>query len=236
MSNSKMTKCPKCGEKSLKEIKANVFKCVGCKHREDLNDPDYGWLMPAIAVGSFTGLMIAIFGFLLINRATPNNFSTPTRNQTEFAPVPQIVSANIDNIGEAPAQADPKVIAKPIAKAISGNQVLLEISGKSQEVLLCGLNAPTPNSQLFASATQNLQQLLDRTGTDNLMLTAITNANGTPIVELYDRRVQVSINAQQVASGYATSSQVLAKPCRDRVQILANVQQAQEQQKGMWKP
>jgi endonuclease YncB( thermonuclease family) len=147
-----------------------------------------------------------------------------------------IVSADIGNIGEAPAQAEPKVIAKPIAKAISGNQVLLEISGKSQEVLLCGLNAPTPNSQLFAAATQNLQQLLDRTGTDNLMLTAITNANGTPIVELYDRRENISINAQQVASGYTTSSVTLAKSCRDRVQILANVQQAQEQQKGMWKP
>ena len=55
-------------------------------------------------------------------------------------------------------------------------------------------------------------------------------------MEIYDRRSQVSINAQQAASGYATSSQILAKPCRDHAQILANVQQAQQQQKGIWKP
>ena len=101
---------------------------------------------------------------------------------------------------------------------------------------MCGLNAPPPNSQLFTASTQNLQQLLDRTGMDNLMLTLIANTNGTPVVELYDRRYQVSINAHHVASGYATSSQFLAKPCRDRVQILANVQQAQAQQMGIWKP
>ena len=230
MSKSKMTRCPKCGEKSFKEIKENVFRCVSCDHRKDLNDPDYGWFMPATTVGSLTGLIIVIVGFLFIFRAAPNNFSSPTRNQ--------IVSASIDNTDEPPAQTVPKVIAKPIAKPIakSGNQVILEISGKPQMVSLCGLNAPTPNSPLFAAATQNLQQLLDLAGTDNLFWTLIDNDKGIPIMELYDHRVQGSINAQQVASGYTTSSQFLAKPCRDRVQILANVQLAREQQKGLWKP
>jgi hypothetical protein len=237
MSKSKMTKCPKCGEKSFKEIKENVFKCVSCNHRKDLNDPDYGWFMPSLTVGSLSGLMIAIVGFLFIFRAASNNLSNPIRNQTtELAPEPEVVSASIGNIREPTAQSEAKPISKSIAKAISGNRVRIEISGRPQTVLLCGLNAPTPNSQFFTAATQNLQQLLDLSGTDNLLLTQIDTDKGIPIVELYDRRVQGSINAQQAASGYVPSSQELAKLCRDRVQILASVQLAQEQKKGLWKP
>jgi endonuclease YncB( thermonuclease family) len=203
-----------------------VFKCFACDHHKDLNDPDFNWLMPAIAVGGLTGLLVIIFRTEFFNQIfSDSTFSTANPNQ--------ILSANI---GANPVQAEPRINTKPIAKAISGNQVVLEINGKPQEVILCGLHAPTSNSQFFASATQNLQQLLDRTGADNLMLTAIANNNGTPIVELYDRRENISINTQQVASGYTTSSPFLAKSCRDRVQILANVQEAQAQQKGMWQP
>ncbi|WP_434684037.1 hypothetical protein [Pseudanabaena minima] len=243
MSKSKMTKCPKCGEKSFKEIKENVFKCVSCNYRKDLNDPDYGWFMPSLTVGGLSGLMIAIVGFLFIFRVASSNLSNPIRNQTDvLAPEPEIIPASISNIREPPTQTVPKVIAKPMPKPVakpvakSGNQVILEISGKPQTVLLCGLNAPTPNSPLFAAATQNLQQLLDLAGTDNLFWSLIDNDKGIQVMELYDRRVQGSINAQQAASGYATSSQFLAKLCRDRVQILASVQLAREQQKGLWKP
>jgi endonuclease YncB( thermonuclease family) len=175
------------------------------------------------------GIAIGIFSFnqILPNRST--NTPSPSSNQIAAA-----------SMGAEPAQAEPKANSqqkpKAIAKAISGNQVVLEINGKPQEVILCGLNAPMPNSPLFAAATQNLQQLLDRTGADNLMLTAIADSNGTPIVELYDRRENISLNAHQVASGYTTSSQFLAKPCRDRAQILAKVQEAQAQQKGLWQP
>lgn len=232
MSKNKVHECPNCGKKSFTEVKPNVFKCFACKHQEDLNDPNFGWVMPAIAVGSCAGLIVIIVGMFSSNQILPNrSTATPSPSSNQVAAA---------SMGAEPAQAEPKENSqkkpKAIAKAISGNQVLLDINGKPQEVILCGLTAPTPNSPFFAAATQNLQRLLDRTGADNLMLTAIANSNGTPIVELYDRRENISLNAQQVASGYTTSSPFLAKPCRDRGQILAKVQEAQTQQKGIWQP
>jgi endonuclease YncB( thermonuclease family) len=232
MSKNKVHECPKCSKISFTQIKPNVFKCFACDHHKDLNDPDFKWLPIAIAVGSCTGLIGIAIGIFSFNQILPNrstNTPSPSSNQIAAA-----------SMGAEPAQAEPKANSqqkpKAIAKAISGNQVVLEINGKPQEVILCGLNAPMPNSPLFAAATQNLQQLLNRTGADNLMLTAIADSNGTPIVELYDRRENISLNAHQVASGYTTSSQFLAKPCRDRAQILAKVQEAQAQQKGLWQP
>ncbi|MFM7600434.1 MAG: hypothetical protein ACKO7R_04430 [Pseudanabaena sp.] len=228
MSKSKVHECPKCSKISFTQIKPNVFKCFACDHHKDLNDPDFKWLPTAIAVGSCAGLIVIAIGLFFFNQMQPSrNTNTPSPSSNQLAAA---------SIGVEPAQAEPKKNTKAIAKAISGNQVVLEISGKPQEVILCGLNAPMPKSSLFSAATQSLQQLLDRTGADNLMLTAIAPSNGKPIVELYDRREHISLNAQQVASGYTTSSSFLAKDCRDRVQILAKVQEAQTQKKGMWQP
>lgn len=235
MSKTKIYKCPKCSKKSFTETKPNTFKCFTCKHSENLNDLEWNWFVPAIAVGSLIGLFTIIIGMNFSNKISPNNsLSSPTRNQTEIAPALQKVAANVASISEAPLQAEQQEIAKPIAKAISGNRVLLQISGKSKEVLLCGLNSPTSNSPYFMAATSHLQQLLDRVEVSNLTLKSIASIDGLPLVEIYDRYEQISINAQQATSGYVISSEGLAKPCSDRVQILASIQDARTQHKGMW--
>jgi len=231
MSKNKMAKCPKCGEKSLVEIRHNIYQCVSCDHRKDFNDFDWNWLMPAIAVICFTGLIINIFGGSILNKnapSNPNNNASSLTSQLQQASIGQAITP--ENIPANPPIPKPKAIAK----AISGNQVMLDLKGKPTTVLLCGLNSATQNSQYFSAATNSLQQLLDRTGADNLMLTAIANDDDVPIVEIYDRRENISLNAQQAASGYAFSSQVLAKPCRDRTQIVNAAQQAQTAKKGVW--
>jgi len=240
MSKNKMTRCPKCGEKSFTEIRQNIYQCVSCDHRKNLNDFEWYWLMPSIAIGSFAGLIVVIFGWSLLNKNVPNSPNNsvvaPTTKFQQAPILPTIASESIfTSIVPIPTpQPQPQSQPKPIAKAISGNQVTIELKGKATTVLLCGLNSATPKSKYFTAATNHLQQLLDRTGADNLDLVAISKARDVAIVELYDRRENISLNAQQVASGYAVSSQVLAKPCRDRNQIVNAAQQAQIARNGIW--
>lgn len=232
MSKNKMHKCPKCGEKSFTEIRHNIYQCVSCDHRKNLNDFEWNWLMPALVVGSFTGLIVTIFGWSLLNKNAPsnlNNVGSQTSEIRQASLMPAIADTNIPANSSKPMQKN-----RVIPKAISGNQVTLDIEGKPTTVLLCGLNAPTPASPYFTKATTHLQKLLDQTGVDNLMLTAITNDDGVAIVEFYNQQDQISLNAQQAASGYAFSSKVLAKHCRDRDQILSASLQANTNKKGLW--
>jgi len=60
MSKTKIYKCPKCSKKSFTETKPNTFKCFACKHSENLNDLEWNWFVPAIAVGSLIGLFTII--------------------------------------------------------------------------------------------------------------------------------------------------------------------------------
>lgn len=207
----KFYECPNCQKNLLEEIKPHVFRCVPCDYYKDNNSPKLNWAIPAITIGIFSGL---IFAGMLSNQIFPNCSNTTT---------PKDITK--ENAKDKPAT---------IAKAISGNQVSLELNGKVQKVILCGLNSPVSNSNLFSVAKQNLQTLLDKTGGDNLVLTTIENSGIMPIVELYDRRENISLNAQQAASGYATSSLFLAETCRDREQILAKVKEAEAQHKGIW--
>jgi endonuclease YncB( thermonuclease family) len=189
--------------------------------------------MPALAVGSFIGLIVTIFGWSLFNKIAPSNpnniVGSPTNEIYQASIMPAIAEANIPTSSSKPMQK-----YRVVPKAISGNQVALNIEGKPTTVLLCGLNAPTPTSPYFAKATSHLQKLLDQTGVDNLMLTAITNDEGVAIVELYNQQDHISLNAQQAASGYAFSSHVLAKPCRDHNQIVSSSDQANTNKKGLW--
>lgn len=212
-----MHKCPRCQERSLKEIKPNIYRCVSCRERVDVNELDWGWFIAAIAF--VVGIAAIAQSPSSANLSTAQPIVQPT-----VQPTAQLSSTQLNSEYQPIA----------IAKAISGRQVMVEINGKPKVVLLCGLNAPTPNSQHFTVATAHLQQLLDRTGVSNLTLTAIAEVRGTPIVELYDRRDRISLNARQVASGYAVSSQVLVGQCADHDRILASAEQAKTEQRGLW--
>ena len=196
-----MHKCPKCKERSLVKVKHNVYECIACRFRVDLNVLEEKSLISTIGIGSLSGLMVCVLTWISFGKISPDNMVLSQSHQQ--------ISSDLQSAKSMPTQ-------KPIAKAISGNRVVLEIGGKSREVLLCGINVPTPASQLFGAATNFLQQLLDRAGANDLIFSPIAEVDGMPIVELYDRRNATSLNAQLVASGYAVSSQVLAKECRDR--------------------
>jgi endonuclease YncB( thermonuclease family) len=212
MWEEKFYECPKCGKRFFQEIiKPNVFRCVNCAHYKDNNiSTEINWVIPVIAVGIFISF---IFSGKLSSQICPTRGNTGTTQEIRES-------------------ANRKTTA--ITKAISGRQVRLDINGKAKEVVLCGLNSPAAKSKFFILAKQNLQALLDKTGGDNLSLIIIDNSGSMPIVELYDKRESISLNAQQIARGYATSSAFLARSCRDREQILAKVKEAQAQHKGIW--